>query len=69
MQYRVSSGFKAFSQGDWVVAGLSVAVKWLRVNLGDIKGLVHRTLVGMGRHGLGKIADPQTSPQGDRTSG
>lgn len=35
-----------------MVTALSVAVKWLGINRANISGLVHQTLVGIGRHGL-----------------
>lgn len=41
MEHLIPSGFQVFSQGDWVVAALAVAMKWLRINRGNIKGLVN----------------------------
>lgn len=67
MQHFVSSGFQAFSQGDWVVAALTVAMKWLRINRGNIKGLMDLSLPWLGRYGLGENATSRDAYKGDST--
>lgn len=47
-----------------MVTALSVAMKWLHINGGNIGRLVHQTLVGVGRHEL--VENARTS-QGNNT--
>lgn len=50
MQNLVPSGVQTFSQGNWVVAALAVAMKWFRINWGNIKGLVDLSLLWVGKY-------------------
>jgi hypothetical protein len=45
MHHFIPSSFEVFTQDDWVVTALSVAMKWFRINRGNIKEMVHLTLV------------------------
>jgi hypothetical protein len=47
-----------------VVTASSVAMKWLHINGGNIGRLVHRTLVGVGRH---ELVENARTPQGNNT--
>lgn len=67
MQQFVSSGFQAFSQGDWVVAALAVAMKWLRINRGNMKGLIDLSLPWVCRYGLGENATSRDASKGNST--
>lgn len=68
MEHLIPSGFQVFSQGDWVVAALAVAMKWLRINRGNIKGLVNLGLPWVGRYGIGENATSWDSSKGDSMS-